>query len=57
MATSISLMGLQRESNKGTSTASIAKRVEYLVATLVVPGSIPGGSIEVLGELNPGDRI
>ena len=37
--------------------ASIAKRVEYLVATLVVPGSIPGGSIEVLGELNSGDRI
>ena len=35
----------------------MAKRVERLVAMLMVTGSIPGGSIEMLGELNSGDKI
>ena len=35
----------------------MAKREERLGAMLMVPGSIPGGSIEMLGELNSGDII
>ena len=35
----------------------MAERVEYPAAILMVASSIPGGSIEVLGELISGDRI
>ena len=36
---------------------SMGKRGERLGAMQIVPGSIPGGSIEMLGELNSGDSI
>ena len=35
----------------------MAERVEFLASIPMVAGSIPGGSIEVLGELISGDRI
>ena len=35
----------------------MAKRGERLGAMQMVPGSIPGRSIEMLGELNSGDII
>ena len=35
----------------------MAERVEYPAVSLVVAGSIPRGSIEVLDELIYGDRI
>ena len=40
-----------------TESVSMAKRGERLGTMQMVPGSIPGGSIEMLGELNSGDSI